>query len=311
MRGQSLTSKVSRWLDEKSVYRQKLYNIALGINRRYYSTRFDDLGECFVTDEWDTLVILDAAHRKYLRETDAFEGGKWETRCAPGSYSFGFMRSEFVGRNLHDIVYITANPHVAKLDDEIFHAVVNLYDTAWDNEARTVKPEEVTEATKRARREYQKKRFIVHFMQPHFPFIGPEHGNEVEAALAYEHGDGTTVHPWINQIFGRGVSREKLLAAYRENHDVVAPYAKEVVAEEDGVAIITADHSNLIGERGFPIPIRLYGHPKEFFHPDLLKVPWLEFGDIRRETFSEEPTETNQNVDDEVLENRMKALGYR
>lgn len=48
---------------------------------------------------------------------------------------------------------------------------------------------------------------------------------------------------------------------------------QKVAEDESGQSIITADQANLIGERGFPIPIKYYGHPADFPHPSLLRVP--------------------------------------
>jgi hypothetical protein len=85
--------------------------------------------------------------------------------------------------------------------------------------------------------------------------------------------------------------------------------AKRLVDGLDGKTVITADHGNLIGERRFPIPLRLYGHPANFKHPTLLRVPWVQIDGERREVVSEPPKE-RKHLDDRTVKNRLSALGY-
>lgn len=293
-----------------SLANRKLREGLLNLNRQYYSHRFGKLSESFVTDEWDTLVILDAARPEFLQDTTLSSSGEWATRYSPASYSHGFMQAEFSGYKHHDVVYITGNPYISKLESGIFHDVINLYSDAWDDDAQTVQPKSVVEAVENARERYPEKRYIAHFMQPHFPFLGPEYGNKIESSIPNQLGDGSMDHPWWNQMYGDGNDRETLLAAYKENHEFVAPYAQKIVDGERGTTVVTADHTNLIGERGRPIPIRQYGHPENYPHPDLLEVPWITFDGPRRDTRSDPPKEQNIANDESVVEERLTALGY-
>jgi hypothetical protein len=279
------------------------------VNRAYYQQQYGNLGDRFVTDEWDTLIILDAARPDYLSETFDINDAVWETRYSPASYSYGFMKREFEGQELHDTVYVTANPYISRFDEDIFHLIVNLYETEWNDELHTVPPEAVVNELSRIREEYPSKRYIAHFMQPHFPFIGDEYGDEVDSAMSPP-GEGDNRHPWNDQMYGRGTDRDLLLDAYKENHEMVAPYARQVAEDEPGTAVITADHANLVGERGRPIPLRYYGHPGNFPHPKLIQVPWIKIGDSRRETASDEPVGTEAPTED-IVNDRLKHLGYR
>jgi len=123
------------------------------------------------------------------------------------------------------------------------------------------------------------------------------------------HPDSQPENPWYEQMKEGGKNKE-LLEAYRDNHRVVSEYVETLLAELDGQSVITADHANLIGERGFPIPIRLYGHPQYFPHPDLLRVPWIEIPGQRRDVRAE-PPEERAKLDDETIEQRLSALGYQ
>jgi len=283
------------------------YKWYLSINRRYYQFRYSTLGSDFMAEDWDTLVILDAARPDLLDDVGGFPAADTTTtKHSPASYSWQFMEEQFVGRELHDTVYVTSNPYAPELPDDTFHAAISLLESGWDEETQTVPPEEVVAAAKHARETYPDKRFIVHFMQPHFPFIG-ETGGKIPAALGRDVGSGT--HPWFDQMGGLGVEHNVLIDAFRENHAVVQPHAESIIEDEPGKSVVTADHTNLIGERGFPVPLRQYGHPADFPHPDLLRVPWIVFEGGHRETVPSAPEDT-LDVGDDIVNKRLEALGY-
>jgi hypothetical protein len=226
------------------------------------------------------------------------------------------MRTNFDGRSLHDTVYVTANPHVYRLGDDVFHDVVDLLETRWDEESRTVRPEAVVEEAITAHETYPDKRLIVHFMQPHFPFLGPT-GAEfphqgLETHLDDDDRSGAP-NPWFALIHDRDVDVEAVLAAYRENLDVVLPHVEALLEALPGKSVVTSDHGNLIGERGTPVPVRMYGHPRGLHQDELLAVPWLEVdADERRRTVSEPPVRAGSEADpdEQVVDRRLRALGY-
>lgn len=281
-------------------------HLPITVNRRWYQWRYSDLGSDFMTEEWDNLIIIDAARPDILEELRLFETQDTETRYSTGSYSLGFMETQFSGRTLHDTVYVTANPHVADLPDGIFHKIIHLED-AFDSDLRTIPPEAVTDAAIEAAENHPDKRLIVHYMQPHYPFIGGQ--NSIDAGLPSSDGEDVGAHPWNDHMDGIGPSRDELLTAFRENHKVVVPHVEELVEELGNRTAVTADHTNLIGERGFPIPIRLYGHPRDFPHPDLLRVPWVEFDGEPRDVTTDPPVKQDRVADD-VVEERLEAFGY-
>ena len=114
-------------------------------------------------------------------------------------------------------------------------------------------------------------------------------------------------------VYGDEADREQVLAAYRENLDLVLPHVEALLETLSGKSVVTSDHGNLVGERGFPIPIRMYGHPRGLHHEELLSVPWLESErDERRRTVAEPPVDADADADaDEgVVADRLRALGY-
>ncbi len=281
----------------------------IGINRIWYNRRYKGLGEEFINEDWDNLLILDAARPDIISELGILEKERLCTKYSPGSSSKRFIESQFSGRELHDTVYITANPHAENISDSVFHAIINLLDSHWDEQTKTVHPESVIEATVEAHEEFPHKRLIVHFMQPHYPFIGPS-GDHVEAGIGGRHHGINTENPWFNQMWGEKVDPSLLRKSYVENREIALDHAIQLIDLIDGKSVITADHANLIGERGFPIPIKMYGHPHDFPHPKLIEVPWVEFDGEGRETRADPPIE-RETMDNAIVEERLQALGYQ
>lgn len=270
-------------------------------------------------EDWDTLVVLDATRYDMFRDRNTIPG-TLEHRISLGSTSEEFLERNFAGEIHHDTVYVNANPYVSylDLDDGTFHAVVDLLDE-WDDDLQTVLPETVVDAAIDAHREHPRKRLIVHFMQPHTPFIGKT-GRELgmggwnpdqeTAGL-----DGDTIWQYLRRHPPNsedGIDLEMVWDAYNENLDIVLEHVETLLEELDGTTVITADHGNLVGERLSPIPTkRMYGHPYGVYHPNLVKVPWLRIdGDERRDVVAEPPRST-ETVDENVTEERLEALGYR
>lgn len=295
------------------IFLGEAYRIGFEANRQLQRYENPPQGDRVADEDWDTLLILDACRFDMFSEQNYLDG-RLETRCSLGSESREFLQSNFGNGTFHDIVYITANPYATTLPDGTFHAVVNLLEDGWDDELQTVHPETVVNAVKDADDRFPNKRLIVHFMQPHYPFIG-EFGQQlghkgIDNPLTQERNDETPREIWGSLGHGR-VEKEDVWKAYRENLDLVLPYAEEVIAHIPGKTVITADHGNLVGERTRPLPVRGYGHPRGFVAPELRTVPWFVVdGNERRPIEAESPVETD-SVADDVLEDRLTALGYR
>ena len=299
-----ILGEVQRW--EKAAKRR-----CLEVNSQWYSYYRDDSGFDVFQEDWDNLLIIDAARPDILREI-APSDWSIDIRRSPGTYSFEFMENSFLPGPHHDTVYITANPHAAKLPNDLFHATYNLLNSKWNDEKRTVLPEEVVDSTLSLASVYPNKRLLVHLMQPHFPFIGElgrqlEHGG-VEMHLS-DNEQSEEPHPWDRRMFNRDIEHETLLKAFKENHEIALEHAEDIVDALDGKSIITADHANLLGERGFPIPIRMYGHPQNMHKRELIEVPWIEIPGDRRD-ISADPPRSRNPLDDEIAKDRLQKLGY-
>lgn len=274
----------------------------------------DDRGIDIVSADWDNLIVLDACRFDTFQELASDLPGELGKTRSKASATDEFLRANFTDRELHDTVYVTANPQLYRIENGIydvepinvsFYKQVDVWRDHWHDEYRTVMPEVVTEAALRAARECPDKRLIVHYLQPHAPYVGPTGREELPTEY---------LNFW--EAFREGkfdVSLETARRAYRENLELVLPHVSELLSELDGKTVVTADHGELLGERDSPIPIRRFGHPSHTDLPALVDVPWFvsERG-TRREIVAESPesSEEDAGLDSDVVKDRLRDLGY-
>jgi hypothetical protein len=299
-------------LHNPRIFLGEIYRFGVEFNIAYYRRTHSERGVHVIEEDWDNLIILDACRFDMFEEQNCISGDL-QYRRSLGSESWEFLRANFVGEKFHDTIYVTANPHSPKLPDGTFHAVINLLDDGWNAEQRTVLPETVVEATRRAAEQYPNKRLIVHFMQPHFPFIGAigqrlEHGG-IEEPSAKDDGDSKR-HVWGSLGHGR-IQKAHVWEAYRENLDIVLTHVEALLESLPGKSVVTSDHGNLVGERTSPLPVRGYGHPRGLDAPELRTVPWLVVNGADRRSIATEPPVGETSPDERVVEDRLEALGYR
>lgn len=274
---------------------------------RYLEDRLPD-GECVMDRDWDTLVILDACRYDYFADHNWLPGDL-ESVVADGKKSWEFMQNNFAGGEYHDTVYITANPFVDRLDDGTFYHVDYLADE-WNDEIGTIFPEDVRAAAVEANRKHPNKRLIVHFMQPHRPYLGEtaeELRGRVDLKGYRNEGEGVQIWGAAKQ---KDVTVEEVRRAYGESLDIVLAEVEELLDELDGKTVVTADHGEMLGERVFPFTTRVWGHSEGFNTRLLRTVPWLTVeGDERREITAETPEEST-DLESETVSDRLEALGY-
>lgn len=287
--------------------------ILQGLNRLYYQRlrrwEYNRKGVNIFEADWDNLLILDACrHDLFENVTDL--PGETTTVESRGSATREFLRGNFHGQELFDTVYVTASPMLSKHRDKIdvqFHDVINLWQAqGWDDQYRTVLPDTVVDATLDAAEQFPKKRLLVHFIQPQYPFLGPTGRKHCSLdSLSFQWADAATGDLDISDAVIR--------RAYKENLEEVLPAVEQLLFQLKGKTIVTSDHGQGLGERLSPIPIREYGHPPGLYTEQLVTVPWHLFDKgPRREITAEEPTEreTTEPKNEELATKRLRDLGY-
>ena len=261
-----------------------------------------------LSEEWDNLVILDACRYDMFAEQSELPG-RLESRISKGSSTTEFLKANFAGEDLLDTVYVTANPQYHNNRNRIgaeFHSVENVWlNDGWDTESGTVLPETVTEAAMKAYEEYPKKKLVIHYIQPHFPFINSQIGKN-----SLEHDKGE-LNIWEKLLSGElSYPPGCIWKAYKENLSTALPHVETLLQELNGRTVVTSDHGNMINERASPFPINEWGHPRGIYVEPLVKVPWLvrEAGEQR--TIVKENSAFKED-ELEATEERLEQLGYK
>lgn len=287
--------------------------LGLKLNAFYHNQFVANDGIKVVDEDWDTLVILDGCRYDLFAEVNDLDGDLSSVRSR-GSSSVGFLTENFGSGYFHDLVYVSANPYTYKLDADHFHRIVDLLQTEWDRQAETVMPENVVERTLEIHAEHPHKRLIVHFMQPHYPFIG-ERGADIDHRGYKNKHDDQGYNESKYTVWGRlqynlgDLSEDVVWAAYRENLEIVLKHVETLIEKLEGKTVITADHGNLIGERLYPVPVKGYGHPGGIRIEELVRVPWLELNyESRRDIVAEPPVGDPENAEADIK--KLRALGY-
>jgi len=252
--------------------------------------------------DWDLLVVLDACRVDLLRSVaDEYPFlGDVQRVESVGSMSKEWMAKTFTeeyAAEMADTAYVTSNVFSERmLSAESFGTLEEVWRYGWDDDADTVPPRPVTDAAIRAAREGDAGRLIVHYVQPHHPFLGFDWESDAAAfgpALADTE---------LDALRKGKLDFETFWAAYRENLRRVLDDVALLLSNVDADRVaITADHGDALGEWG------IYDHPVGCLHPAVRTVPWVTTSATDRGTY--EP-DTGRPDDDPDVEKRLQALGY-
>jgi hypothetical protein len=276
-----------------------------GVLRRIPGPR----GEPVWEREWDVLVILDAC--RYDVFESEYGDADWVDHLEPvtsvGSASPEWMDETF-SSEYHDemasTAYVTGNPYSENhVPDGRLGLLDEVWRYVWDQEIGTIPPESLTNQAVKHYRAGEYDRLIVHYMQPHWPYItdpymygfNPEHIT----------GEGSTQNPFDRQNRGE-LSRVDHLKRYTSNLNYVAKHVQETLftaIDADTVAV-TADHATLFGEYG------LFKHPANVPLPALRRVPWAVTSASNTSDFEPKELAENASGANTDREEQLRDLGY-
>lgn len=274
-----------------------------------------------MSEDWDNLVVLDAC-RTDLFETTVGTSSFNDYRAVKSKASATpeWMERNFADGEFGDTVYVSGNPWVSKIARDSFHAIENIWLDEYDileeeladvevlgdlgiDFGATISAERVTERAIEVAEEYDDKRIIVHYFQPHAPYIGNPDGTQKDPEQI------TGIHP--GEPLARGqVSKELVWEEYRDNLEYVWHHTKRLMHELAGKTVITSDHGELFGEWLWPFPMRGYAHPIGLRSPEIVNVPWAVYQNGDRREIIEEGVRSATVEQDEV-EERLRDLGYK
>lgn len=208
--------------------------------------------------EWDNLIILDACRHDIYQQ---LRGRDVDHIISVGSHSREFVKNTFTEdrKEFSDLIYITANGHISsprfenftgkKLRDT-FDQVYDPFANDWDDEVSGIPPEAVARDARTAENLFPDQQKIIHFMQPHYPFIGSDKDVDYDYPEVLDE------------------DKEKVIKAYTECLEQTFEIVDDLIEDLSGKTVITADHGEFLGENN------LYGHLYGVKTEELRKVPW-------------------------------------
>lgn len=107
------------------------------------------------------------------------------------------------------------------------------------------------------------------------------------------------------------VERSDIIEAYNETLSILLENVEEMIDFLDGKTVISADHGEFLGECPYLFSNRLYGHPEGRWISELRKVPWFIIDSNQRRTITAEPPDRYDSIDEEELDSKLEALGYK
>jgi len=251
-------------------------------------------GVFIMKEDWDNLIILDACRYDMFVKVNWIEG-KLEKKISRGSHTWMFLKENFKGRTYLDTVYVSSNPFILDFQDS-FHKVIYVAPEEELERYGTVLPETVFAEALKAQKDYPHKRLIIHFLQPHDPFIGETRFNKED-------------NPFYMLAKGK-IGKEHLMKAYEDNLKAVLIYVEKLLKELSGKTIITSDHGESFGAKVKFFPVRIYGHSGPRIK-ELIEVPWLTVEKYpRKKIIIGEKSSFIEEFDDNKIYKHLQALGY-
>ena len=225
--------------------------------------------------DWDFLIILDACRYDVFKEiVPEYMEGLLRKAWSPASNSVDWANRMWTRR--YELTYFSANPLINSRGPGLgfngpghFSHVVDVWDGGWSDELGTVPPEAINQAVREA---LPLDKAILHYMQPHGPWIGktkitiPEEWLKPGQKRAWMDGD------LLKRL---RIDEATFRRAYRDNLRLVLEWVQNMIFWLHGKVVITADHGELLGEHG------LYCHAGQRIAsmdvPEIRHVPWFVF----------------------------------
>jgi hypothetical protein len=280
---------------------------------------------------WDLVIVLDACRVDALREVaDEYSFlNSVNQALSLGSSSKEWLVNTFREEyhdEISDTTYLTGNGWVDEAltpsvdfsswtvtngsiaeSRDLIHRLIERpvvpqsgFDEVWMQPLRDMggiegfSADDLTEHAIQHGRVREPKRMIVHYMQPHEPYLH-----------RVANGDEPTeidIRPF--ELLRCGHEKAPVWNAYLDNLRYVLNNVERLLENYDADdVIITADHGEMFGE------YLLYGHAEGIPHPKLRSVPWVTTSGTDTGTLDPDTdldTESTAAVDD-----RLSALGYK
>lgn len=281
---------------------ESLYELYLGMWRR--TGQVWNYGTPIWEYEWDVLLILDACRYDLMVEvSDEYD---WIDSIDSG-YSVGSTSPEWMSKTFRReyssmsrrTSYVTGNLFTeTDLDESLVAHLDEVWRYAWDDELNTVKAESMTDRAIEVWRNTPYEKMIVHYMQPHHPYVEDPIGSGMVPDQ-----DEYDPDVWDILRYHDDLSMEDIWPRYLDNLEYVLDSVEVLLENIDADdVLITADHGNLVGEFG------LYGHPEYVPLPGVKQVPLVTTS--ASDVGSYQPSLDSPTREMGDREEKLQDLGY-
>jgi len=318
-------SKAYKYLKRNTRPIHLLENPYLFITSRY------PIGNHVLERDWDVLIILDTCRVDALRQvSDEYEFIDDVDRIwSLGGTSPEWIAHTFDRKHREELsktAYITSNPHAKTVLedrkplkehpsaarrfyrygrwDPVKVEELALYDPVFsyqsdveiegiDHVGDVTPPRYITDRAISVDREESPERMIIHYMQPHYPWVSRAIRENRELKEWEKNPNRTKTAGW-----------ERVFGAYLDDLRYVLDDVRILLnnIEADKVAI-SADHGDAFGEW------RVFGHGPGRFHPQVRYVPWAVT--TASDSGEYEPQIKPPKKTDSPTMDQLEALGYR
>lgn len=264
--------------------------------------------------EWDVLVILDACRADMLREVqDEYEfldtpGTQYSVDSASRTWMQKNFRADYADE-MERTAYVTGNPYSDEVvNDDEFARVEEVWKDSWNDELGTVLPRPITDRTIAVHRELDPDRLLVHYMQPHYPFVQHQEVDDGISLDFFRPGsttDSTDGDDVWEQFRTGQLTGAEVWALYLDNLRYVLDELRLLRRNVDAeTLVISADHGNAFGEFG------IYAHPPGMPFKSVREVPW--YVTSATDTGEYVPETASSGIDDgsDTVNERLRDLGY-
>lgn len=297
----------TNWIDDtrQNIVEAGHVGIRYSLQRMYWGLlrKFNPLyksGKNVFRREWDLLILLDGCRTDAMEQVaDDYEFVRnYNAIYSVGSTSTEWMDKTFINDfkdQISKTVYITANGHARRLNENDFLHLEKVYQWGWNEDLNTTPANSVTDAAIQYGRQFQteRERIIVHYMQPHFPSI-PE-----------PVGHGTKYNNAWSRLWSDDISEEKIWNSYIANLNYVLASVRRLLHNIDAEkTIISSDHGNAKGEYG------VYEHPAGLPFQCLREVPWYKTTASDHNDYKPKLNKESSISSDSEIDDQLKALGY-
>jgi len=225
---------------------------------------------------WDIMILLDACRYDIFYQifVSEYRHILKSMRCkyvlkpviSFATNTYDWFKKLLSMRDWRDTVYLCPTPilfakHNRRLRPiplDRFGKVIHLWKRAWNHKLRTIHPLRVYLAYKLHRGKYKGHKVIVHFLQPHYPYLTRDFGYKDKEELFWPH------------VRARVIPISEVKEAYKENLRIVLKYVLEIIRSTRGRIILTSDHGEAFLDLGF-----IVDHSSHIRVPSLVVVPFL------------------------------------